>query len=142
MAQDIIVSPYADYEFYTTVMKRDELTQEEFEKYEIMAEDYIDGITWHRIPDMTESEMTERTALQIRKAVCMMAEQAAREDKASSEIPVGINSENNDGYSVSYLNTTKTEQQSDADSVMRGIAARYLADTGLLYRGGGAWHEN
>ncbi len=134
MAQTTVVSPYADYQFYKDVYHGVGLSEDDFIRLEARAEEELDAMTFHRIPIMEEKYMTDQIALDIRKAVCAMSELM----KQGETIGVGISSESNDGYSVSYSQNATKEMQNR----MKNAASKYLADSGLLYRGGGAWHDN
>lgn len=142
MPQTTVVSPYADYEFYRDTYLGDALSADDFARMELRAEEQLDAMTFGRIKSMDEKFMTEELALNIRKAVCAMAEACKRSNPAYAHIPSGISSESNDGYSVSYGARSATEIQGDYKSVMKGLATQYLASSGLLYRGGGAWHDD
>ncbi len=134
MSQTTVVSPYADYEFYTEVFYGNAIKEKDFKRLEARAEEQLDVMTFNRIKTMDEKYMSEDLALNIRKAVCAMAEVIGE----GESIGLGISSESNDGYSVSFQATAKHE----ASNWMRDCACRYLAESGLLYRGGGKWHED
>ena len=134
MVQTTVVSPYADFQFYKDTFLGEALQERNFIRMELRAEEQLDMMTFHRIKTLDEKYMTEDLALNIRKAVCAMAEAAADE----AAIGFGIGSESNDGYSVSYSSTA----HADMANRMKRMAIMYLGDSGLLYRGGGAWHDN
>lgn len=158
MSQTAITSPYVDYEFYTHVFYGDDISETEFNKFAARGEDLVDVITWNRIPDIPESLMTERLAIAIRKAVCAAAEQYKMLDLYTKGMlksiekagkSGGVASESNDGYAVSYQNVLSggagLSAASDAKAAYereaKVVALQYLADTGLLYRGAGNWHD-
>lgn len=136
MIQTTVVSPYADYDFYHNTYHGIEVSEDNFTRLEARAEEELDAMTSYRIPGMDEKFMTERMALGIRKAVCAMVEVIASGEAVGAGI--GISSESNDGYSVSYSQNVQKEISNRLSSAAR----KYLADTGLLYRGGGKWHED
>lgn len=143
MIQTAVTSPYVDFTFYQETYKGTKITtQSEFEEHALRAEEILDEMTWDRIPNMDAQFMTEALAMKIRKAVCAMAEVSKQcnpmyiEQKGSE----GVSSESNDGYSVSY------QDPGNMAAVYRSrsetAARRFLGTTGLLYRGGGNWHDN
>ena len=69
---------------------------------------------------MSESEEN----VKIQQCICEIAEALYVEENFGN-----IKSENNDGYSVTYA-----DDETKQDKIKR-IAERYLANTGLLYRG-------
>lgn len=143
MIQTAVTSPYVDFMFYQETYKGTKITtQSEFEEHALRAEEILDEMTWDRIPNMDEKFMTESLALKIRKAVCAMAEISKQcnplyMDSGSSS---GISSENNDGYSVSFQDPSTVAATYRSRS--EGAARRFLGTTGLLYRGGGDWHDH
>lgn len=157
MNQSVIVSPYVDYAFYSQVFHGDDIPEEEFGKYAARGEDLVDIMTWYRIPDIPEQLMTDRLAKTIRKAVCAAADQYKLLDLHQKGILKALEkagqsgwvaSESNDGYSVSYQNVLSGGGCMDSagarnayESVAKVAAWQYLADTGLLYRGAGNWHD-
>ena len=143
MSQTLVVSPYADYEFYTDVYLGDAIEEEDFAKLELRAEEKLDMMTFHRIKNMDESLMTEDLAIAIKKSVCAMAEavQGMKGEPSQIGSSAGISAENIDGYSVSYSSTSASQKLTDYSDVLKGVAMQYLGDSGLLYRGGGDWHD-
>lgn len=140
MAQKELVNPYADFDFYQNVFHGTQFQDEEtFDSFAVKAADMLDVFTWQRIPKLEEKMLPEYLIATIRKAVCAMAECEETSNPASLGISAGITSESNDGYSVSFGNAQQAQEQYE-DS-MKQIAYRYLAESGLLYRGRGEWHE-
>lgn len=140
--QSIVTSPYADFEFYISTYLGDDIQEDDFRRMELRAEEKLDAFTFGRIKKMDEKDMTEDLALLIRKTVCAMAEEVQRSNPSFADLPGGVSSENNDGYAVTYSGRTSAQMHSDHISAMKGIAVQYLGHTGLLYRGGGEWHDN
>lgn len=134
MSQSTVVSPYADFQFYQETFLGESISESDFKRLELRAEEKLDMLTFHRIKDMDEKFMTDDLALNIRKAVCAIAEASAEEEA----IGFGIGSESNDGYSVSFSQNVQQEMRGRT----KQIAISYLGDSGLLYRGGGAWYDN
>lgn len=143
MIQTAVTSPYADFTFYQETYKGSKFTSEtEFAEHALRAEEILDEMTWDRIPNMDERFMTEALAMKIRKAVCAMAEVSKQCNPMymQSGIAEGITSENNDGYSVSYQDAGTVAATFRVKS--EAAARRFLGTTGLLYRGGGDWHDH
>ena len=143
MSQTAVTSPYVDFTFYQDTYKGTVITdQSEFEEHALRAEEILDEMTWDRIPTMDEKFMTESLALKIRKAVCAMAEASKQYNPMYMQggIAEGITSENNDGYSVSYQDAGTVAATFRVKS--EAAARRFLGTTGLLYRGGGDWHDH
>lgn len=135
MPQTLVTSPYATYAFYLADYHGNKFHDEEaFNRVEARAEDELDAMTSGRIKTMKDKFMDNDLAKKIRKCVCAMAEVL----QDSESIQAGINSESNDGYSVSFSATAYT----DARKVIKNAVFRYLGDSGLLYRGDGEWHDD
>lgn len=138
MPQEAITKPYADFQFYQSEYKGTRITSEEvFAECEREAEAYLDLLTFRRIPIL--ANVDDSLLRDIKFAVCSMAE-TYKNHKASLEAAeTGIQSENNDGYSVSYSSTDKVRDQYQKD--MKEKAWSYLLHTGLFYRGGGSYAD-
>lgn len=109
---------YADLEFYHSTYcngREPLLTDNEFLHYEQKAAAVLNRLTFGRICKADDN---------IRFCVCAVAEQL-QTDTAHE----GISSENNDGYSVSYTDNSRTGAK------LSDIVKTYLSNTDLLYRG-------
>lgn len=84
------------------------------------AEALVSAMTFGRSRGLLKDDVLRLAIL----AVC-----AAAEELFAAEAGKTVSSENNDGYSVSYRAPVETQTEA------RRVAAVYLADTGLLYRG-------
>lgn len=78
----------------------------------------LDSITFSRVMQESEDD------IRIQQCICEIAEALYIEGTVGN-----VKSENNDGYSVTYADDETTK-----DKIKR-ICERYLANTGLLYRG-------
>lgn len=136
MPQEAITKPYADFQFYQSEYKGTRITSEEmFTECEREAEAYLDLLTFRRIPKLEDAD--DSLLRDIKYAVCSMAE-TYQSRKASLKVAAtGIQSENRDGYSVSYAQAKDTDCQYKA--AMKSEAQKYLSYTGLFYCGGGAY---
>ncbi len=98
------------------------LDQNTFERYEYRAERLIDTYTQSRLKDIPYDEIGE----EVKR--CMYELIDCISDNLSGGDMRGIQSESNDGYSVSYESKT-------ADRAVYDIIYTYLSGTGLMYRG-------
>lgn len=143
MIQAAVTSPYVDFSFYQETYKGSKFASEsEFAEHALRAEEILDEITWDRIPNMDERFMTEALAIKIRKAVCAMAEVSKQCNPMYTKAgnSAGVSSESNDGYSVSFQDPEMVAAAYRSRS--ENAARRFLGTTGLLYRGGGDWHDH
>lgn len=111
---------YADYVYYRS--KTDFggnviPSESDFDSVIGKASAYIDRITFGRSKENSDSE-------EVKKAACAVAEVMYR-----NESRYGISSENNDGYSVTYLNNSTKELRDQ-----KRAAYLFLSDD-LIYRG-------
>ena len=118
---------YADYTYYSETFYGDMIPDESFDKYITRASDYIDRITMNRAASYTADDS-------VKKAACAVAEQYMLIDSARATIASGeIASESVGSHSVSYRSGAETAVTLEAG--LYDIAAGYLSNTGLLYRG-------
>ena len=136
---------YADYAYYTATYLGTAIAEADFPRLALRASDYIDYMTRAKAAKATEESVLDA----LSKACCAVAEHIQVEERnaavaaGSAERAISggsgeLKSESVGGYSVSYTtgadyanaNTAKAE----ADA-RRSILIRYLANTGLLYRG-------
>lgn len=128
---------YAEYRFYEeqylaghagTVKEKDWMY------YARKAGQYIDKCTGSRIDKDVVPES-------VRLCVCELAELLAKTDAAQQKGMSGpVSSYANDGQSASFItdqNSIYTE--TGRNRAMLKIVRDYLGDTGMLYRGGGAY---
>lgn len=125
-----------DYTYYRDSFGGTAVTEEEFPVYARQASAYIRYLTAGR------SETTDMDA--VRDAACAVCEVYAA-DAAQMQADGGREkaSENNDGYSVSYV-TEGQEGQTHEETLRRKAyqaAYPYLAFTGLLSRRAGNAHQ-
>lgn len=136
MLHEAITKPYADFMFYQSEYKGTRITSEEiFAECEREAEAYLDLLTFKRIPKMTDVD--DALARDIKCAVCGMAEVYHSYKPSMQVAAAGIQSENRDGYSVSY--TQSIDNDCRYGGAMKKEAQKYLIDTGLFYCGGGQY---
>ena len=122
---------YADYEFYAEVYDGRSIPEEAFSGAMLKASAYLNRITFGRIQVPYPEE--------VRYAVCELAELQHKYDKEARDGNREVKSENNDGYSVTYV-TEGTDGESPNVVLHRKMYAAakvWLGNTGLLYLGGG-----
>lgn len=140
---------YADYEFYTASFFGTAINEADFPRLSSRASDFLDYYTKGKAENVEDEKIT----LALAKACCAIAEQmqtdennkaiAAKAQSAALESDTGeIKSESVGSWSASYATSADYTGQSakEAVTVQRAgyasIAFEYLANTGLLYRGG------
>lgn len=109
---------YADFVYYRSDFGGKTISSEsDFNSVIGKASAYIDRITFGRAKEKSDSE-------EVKKAVCAVAEVMCQNNSH-----YGISSENNDGYSVTYLNNSTKELRDQ-----KRAAYLFLSDD-LIYRG-------
>ena len=88
--------------------------------------DYYIAKAWRELKFLLTSNYTAEHEKEVKFAVCEIAEELYRIDDKK-----GVQSENIDGYSVTYTD------DNDAKRNIGMLVARRLGDTGLLYLGVG-----
>lgn len=121
MLQEAITSPYVDYEYYSTVFSGSKIPKASFEFHERKAEAFLHRITFDRVKRLPEIPD------EVKDAICAMAEYSFQDSKKTP----GVRSENIDGYSVSYGDSTEKTLRAG----MYAEAKNYLDNTGLLFKG-------
>lgn len=137
---------YADYDYYANVYFGGGIEPDRFQRLALRGSQYLDYITQGRAEAHAELEP-------VKMACCALAEQyqiieAARRlaDKALAAGADGdgaeLQSETVSKWSRSYRSggdsaKAAADAAKAADAELYAIAQRYLARTGLLYRGGG-----
>lgn len=117
---------YADYKFYEEVYNGT-MPETSFDRVIVGCSSYLDKITFGRVADISDSE-------QVKYACCAMCD-AMDEIESAKVGGKTVKSENNDGYSVSFV--TEADGQ-DPDSVLRNALyqkARLYLDADLFYLG-------
>lgn len=121
MPQEAITAPYVDYKYYQESFLGTTVPESSFPSCEKRAEAFLHRITFDRVKRLPEIPR------EVKDAICAMAECTFTEGKKTP----GIRSENSDGYSVSYSDSTADTRNAD----LYRAAEDYLSNTGLLYRG-------
>lgn len=116
---------YATYSYYTDTYHGSALSESEFNYYAKRASANVDQYTFGRLTSMRSSDIPDA----VRDATCAAAEKLSSFDKTDGG---RIASENNDGYAVSYRDTSGADYQ---NAELYDVIELFLANTGLLYRG-------
>lgn len=136
---------YADYGFYASVYYGVAITEDDFPRLASKASDFIDYYTKDKAATATD----ETIVLAISKACCAVAEKMLEMEQAAKlraqYIDAALNggekkSETVGSWSVSY-STAADYARSEAEltnprAQYAQAALEYLANTGLLFRGG------
>lgn len=110
---------YADYAYYTNIYKGASVPESVFDTAAERASEILDSLTFGRITgDWIDDDS-------VKKACCAIAERQYTADQRGAD----VKSESVGSYSVTYADGGGTNAKNVA------IATRYLAGTGLLYRG-------
>lgn len=135
---------YADYIYYQDVYIGSLLAEDQFDAMAAHASRYIDYYTQNRAKD--NAELNE-----VKMACCALAEQykAITDARLLADKSIAfamsndgeVTAESVGGYSVSRKSggsgaLSAMEAANAAQNALPSIAYRYLANTGLLYRGG------
>lgn len=135
---------YADYSYYTGVFMGSAIAEENFSRLAVLASRYIDYITQNR---------AEKNAglTAVKDCCCALAERyqmveaaerlALQSVKAGSADTAEVQSETVGSWSRSYRSGGDSAQSAaqaaaEGRSILLDTARMYLAQTGLLYRGG------
>ena len=114
----------ASFDYYQQTYYGEILTAEDFPRYIKRADSYLDYITAGKVSDYLGDDTTGLDAAILDKVRMAAAESASGGAIASETVG---------SHSVSYRSGFETAQA--AESELYNIANRYLAWTGLLYRG-------
>lgn len=109
---------YADFKFYKEVFKGIAISSEtDFDSSIVKASAYIDRITFGRAKDNAGMD-------EVKMAACAVCEVISKNQRR-----YGISSENNDGFSVTFVN------DSGKEAVDQKRAAYLFLPSELIYRG-------
>ena len=118
---------YADFEFYTKEFHGSTIPDTAFPSAMLRSSIFIRYITFGRID---ETDIPEEAKL----AACAVADLMYKDDLSRDKAGREKKSENNDGYSVSYVTSVEGKGNS-VESKAYQAAGQYLMNTGLMYRG-------
>lgn len=112
---------YVEYEFYSTEFDSTLIPTEKFDRYSILATQYIDRATFGRIGENVTDE--------IRMATCELAESFFNENTINMNGPIA--SETVGPHSISYRQTTGSQWKASRENIL----ANWLGNSNLLYAG-------
>lgn len=116
---------YADYAFYISAFSGRAIPETDFLPCAARASDYIDYITMGRAAKSKDAEA-------LGKACCAIAEIQYSASAAPAD-GAALQSQSVGSWSATYR--TADEVSASSHKLMMDAARRYLAPTGLLYRG-------
>lgn len=115
---------YVDYDYYSNNYKG-KVKEEEFTTLEIKASGILNYYTFNRIEDITDN---------IKLTICELIDYIAEEERVRTEKE--IQSESVGTRSVTYaIAKNRNKNSSVVKKEQKDIIYKYLAHTGLLYRG-------
>lgn len=133
---------YADYKYYTEVYGGD-ASEDEFRRYAARASAYIDYYTFGRAQACPQLDGVKMACCALAELYCQIetAKKTAAAGIARSLSSDGeIKSETVGSYSVTYEGGAESASKAaklaaESEQMLADTARRYLAGTGLLYRG-------
>lgn len=111
-----------EFEFYQSQFYGNLIPQEQWNKYSHRAKTKVDFLTFGRTIKM------DPLTPEVNSCICAIAEYLFNDDMINNG---SISSESTDGHSVTYVQKTNVQKESD----LKLIAMEYLANTGLMYPG-------
>lgn len=125
MPQSAVSRSYVTYEYYQNDYGGMTITADRFQVCTAWASRLVDRITFGRVAKLSDAECPDF----VRDAVCAAADIYSSGMDAAER---AVQSERNDGYSVTYANA---KEISSVSREARSAAMMYLANSGLVYRG-------
>ena len=119
----------SDYTFYTDMYQGNILSEEDFPRYAIRADAYLNELTYGRYADPS---LPETTITAVKMSECAVADLCFTTE-AESTVSSAISKETVGDHSVTYRTGSDTAKTLSAR--IKETAERYLFPTGLLYRG-------
>lgn len=110
---------YADYDYYLNEYSGNAVAEADFTRLSRQASAYLDSLTCGKIRGSWIDDN------RVKDACCAVAEILHAQEQGGE-----VASESNDGASVTYVNSSTTQEQR-----LYNIAVMYLSSTGLLYAG-------
>lgn len=126
---------YCDYGFYKSEYKGNVITEDDFSRLEIRAEDKLNALTFGRTENLPDDYMF---AVRVKKALCALAEKMADVELANNTLRnsggVGVSSVSSGSESISFRADTIISD-SEQNKLYLNVVRDYLLNTGLLYAG-------
>lgn len=125
---------YVTLEYYAVTFLGEPVDDADFPSLCIRAEEIVEEMTMYRLTPLTFLAMSEDVQERVKKAVCAQIEYLDANGGSDLDNGAGLQS-----ASLGKFSYTKASGASGSteQSVYAPRAYRYLAPTGLLYRGGG-----
>lgn len=125
---------YADYAYYKEKAHGTDIPKEEFPRAALKASIFIKCITHGRVSDSFEEDYPQFSD-EVKLATCAAAEVFHETEKRLREHGGReVQSENNDGYSVTYGDAAEPGTSLGEQKALQAVRP-YLIDTGLMYCG-------
>ena len=125
---------YADRKFYENSFHGEIIPENAFPGVILKASIFVKFLTFSRVDELPEIPE------EVKLATCAVAEMMYQDMQAKDGAGREIASENNDGYSVSFV-TSQSDNVGTIEHRCKKTAYPYLAHTGLLYRGCGPYDD-
>ena len=125
---------YADRDFYVNTFHCEIIPEKAFPGMILKSSIFVKFLTFSRVDYMIE--IPEEVSL----ATCAVADVMYQDRMRKDDVGREIASENNDGYSVSFV-TSQSKATGTVEHRCKKAAYPYLAHTGLLYRGCGPYDD-
>lgn len=144
---------YADYDYYANSYFGRAISEEDFPRFALRGSQYLDYITMGKVRKLAAVGLSEESAAleAVKMCCCALAEQyqsidaaqalAQKNLSAAAADGAEVQSETVGGWSRSYRSGGDSAQAAvqaaaAGKDALLSIARQYLANTGLLYRGG------
>ena len=122
----------SDYEYYRNTYLGEMLTEENFPKYALRADSFLDLLTTGRYAkDCLPAGAVEA----VKMAECAIAEICLNLEQAETQSDAAwkVQGEKVGNHTVTYRNSAEIVEQTERQ--IHDVAVRYLLRWGLLYRG-------
>lgn len=124
-----------DYNFYTNTYEGSSIPESSFNNFALKASTYVNKNTFNRITE-------EKVDSFVKYCICEVAELLYSQEKKKNTIMENkiVSSETVGPHSKTYVNNSSYIDkdiltESELETMIYKICYRYLATTGLLYRG-------
>lgn len=127
------MAAFIDYTYYIGTFKGELIPDDLFDRFALRATEEVDYHTFELASETITADSDDALIDKIRMATCAVAEELYVMDTQASGVPGSVSSERVGDYSVNYATSSDSvlPRSSKALNAMR----RYLASSGLLYRG-------
>lgn len=123
---------FIDYAYYTNVYHGASVSASDFDRLALEATALVDLVTFDRAGAVIGLNADTEIISRIKLATCAVMEANQRIEQSGGSSGV-VASETVGSHSVSYVN--RKDANMSVHDELAGTAYRYLANTGLMYRG-------